>query len=237
MQILIPILLGVVVVVGLTFCWFGFGIASRFHCDRKLRARTVGQGKLALTYDDGPGPETTPVLLDLLAEQDVKATFFLIGDSANAAPEIVSRMKQEGHTVCWHTQNHRNQWKTNPFSAILDLLVSTGAGSQLASSSKVFRPPYGKLTLGTVATCFAKGWRIISWTHPSGDTFATLPNPQVITNKVKQDGGGVVLMHDMDRKDPARPRFVLETTRQLIGLARREGWDFIHTPEDWAKVA
>ena len=233
MEILFAIIL---VASGLIAAWFLIGILARWRCDRRLQASVTSQGILALTYDDGPGSQTTPELLDLLDEHGTKATFFLIGDSAERHPDIVSRLIDEGHTIGWHTQTHRNQWMTDPIRGINDLRISSHQHAIDGDSIKVFRPPFGKLTLGTVATCLMRGWRIITWTHPSGDTYQDLPNIDAFVNSIDEAGGGVVLMHDMDRDEPSRARFVLGVTSALIDLARKRHWRIIHSVEDWNQI-
>ena len=227
----------ILAVSGLISSWFLVGILTRWRCDRRLRASVTGRGILALTYDDGPGNRTTPELLDLLNKHATGATFFLIGDSAEEDPEIVSRLKDEGHTVGWHTRTHHNQWKTGPIRGLADLVPSAGLLGDGVGSIRLFRPPYGKMTLGTVATCLVRGWRIITWTHVSGDTHRELPSTESFIREVDRAGGGVVLMHDMDREDPTRAAFVLAVTEGLIDLAKRRDWRIVHSLEDWGRIA
>lgn len=221
----------------LAAAWYLPGIVTRWWCDRRLQGATQGRGILALTYDDGPGSRTTPELLDLLAELEAKATFFLIGSPAERHPDIVHRLIDEGHTIGWHTQSHRNQWKTGPLRSLADLRVPPRVDEITRGELALFRPPYGKLTLGTIATCVLRRWRIISWTHVSGDTHQNLPEIDAVVQRVDRAGGGVVLMHDMDRHDPARPDFVLATTRALVENAKRRGWKIAHSTNDWQRIA
>lgn len=218
------------------FAWYAGGILARRRLDRRLARSTAGQGVIALTYDDGPGRTATPDLLDLLAHHEIPATFFLIGRSAEQAPELVDRIDAEGHTVAWHTQSHRNQWKSDPIRGLLDLVGGDFVSGPRLGDRPVFRPPYGKLTLGTVLVALARRWTIATWTHVSGDTHPTLPDPKTVVAEVEASGGGVVLMHDMDRDDPARAAFVLDTTRGLIELARRRQWRFVSTPDEWSAI-
>ena len=220
----------------LAVAWFAMGIPARIRCDRRLRRATSGKGVSALTYDDGPGSETTPKLLDLLPRHDVRATFFVIGGPAGTAPELLERMVSAGHTVAWHTHTHHNQGKTDPIRGLADLRIPPSLRAGALGRSVLFRPPFGKMTLGTVLLARIRGWRIVTWTHPSGDTYRELPDPSEIAARIDHDGGGVALMHDMDREDPERERFVLRTTVALIDLAHRREWTFAHTPTDWARL-
>jgi len=224
------VIAGLVITLGL---WYGPGVIARRLADRRLIRATRGQGVLALTYDDGPGPNTTPALLDLLAEHDAKATFFMVGRCAEAAPELTRRVAEEGHTIGWHSHRHRNQWKSDPIRAVIDVWRPPTLLDSGPTSVRVFRPPYGKMNLGTVLACLARGLPIITWTHASGDTFATLPEVGDIVDAVRREGGGVVLMHDNDRGDASRAPWVLDLTARLLQLAREQNWRIIASPPDW----
>jgi peptidoglycan/xylan/chitin deacetylase (PgdA/CDA1 family) len=148
----------------------------------------------------------------------------------------VDRIVAEGHTVFWHSRRHRNQWKTDPLRGFLDVWSTPMILRRGSASVHAFRPPYGKLTLGTVLACLARRWPVISWTHPSGDTCKELPEIGSFVDKIDRDQGGVILMHDMDRSEPQRARFVLETTSRLIDLAEQRNWELISSPNDWKRI-
>jgi peptidoglycan/xylan/chitin deacetylase (PgdA/CDA1 family) len=224
------VIAGLMIAVGL---WYGTGLITRWLVDRRLSRATRGRGVLALTFDDGPGPNTTPALLDLLAKHDAKATFFLVGRCAEAAPRLTQRIAAEGHTIGWHSHRHRNQWKSNPVQAVVDVWRPPTILRSGETSVRVFRPPYGKMNLGTVLACLAGRLPIITWTHASGDTFATLPEVPDVVETVRTAGGGVVLMHDMDRDDASRAPWVLGLTEALLQLAHEKNWRIVATPTDW----
>lgn len=210
--------------IALPAIWFGVGMLARVRSDACARRETIGRGRIQLTYDDGPGRTATPELLDLLRQHEAKATFFLIGGSAEQSPELVARIAAEGHTIGWHSQTHRNQWKTDPIRGIADVWRPRGPLAEQPTRPTVFRPPYGKMTLGTVLAAKVRGLPILTWTHVSGDTHEELPDPATIVAKIERDGGGVVLMHDMERPDSARSNFVLDLTGRLIETAESRGW-------------
>src|SRR5438105_1974696 len=86
-------------------------LAKRILTSVLPRSRFITQGRpetdsVFITFDDGPHPDLTPALLDVLARESVAATFFLVGESAAAHPEIVHRMKREGHAIGNHTHTH-----------------------------------------------------------------------------------------------------------------------------------
>src|SRR5262245_35411618 len=131
---------------------------------RALGVVTAVQTKepvIALTFDDGPHPEWTPRLLDLLARYDAKATFFVLGAMAERHPHIVERMRLEGHAVGNHSWNHpslpsiplRQRWEQ--FAHCRAALG--GRDGQLA------RPPFGDLDWTTRFLLLFMGYRIVCW--------------------------------------------------------------------------
>jgi peptidoglycan-N-acetylglucosamine deacetylase len=101
------------------------------------------KGKIALTFDDGPDPEWTPLILDILKEKHVKATFFIIGGNAEAHPDIVQRMLDEGHEVGNHTYTHPNLADTPSQAVTIELNATQRLFQALTGRSLVlFRPPY-----------------------------------------------------------------------------------------------
>ncbi len=99
--------------------------------------------KLALTFDDGPDPEWTPQILDILKAKHVKATFFVIGENAEAYPQLVQRMVAEGHDVGNHTFTHPNLADTPGAAVVLELNATQRLFQALTGRSlRLFRPPY-----------------------------------------------------------------------------------------------
>ena len=109
-----------------------------------------GQRLVALTFDDGPNPYITTAILDFLAEHDVPATFYVLGNLTNRHPKIVRRMADEGHQVGNHSQTHRElprlsaenrQWEINTASGII--------GKAIGHEPTTIRPPYGSYNAAT----------------------------------------------------------------------------------------
>lgn len=93
-----------------------------------------------LTFDDGPVPGVTDVILDMLKAQSIKATFFCIGDNVQKHPELFNRIKNEGHAIGNHTYHHLNGWKTENPVYFEDI-----AACDEIIHSELFRPPYGRI--------------------------------------------------------------------------------------------
>jgi len=193
---------------------------------RWLRQLCRKTRSLVLTYDDGPGPELTPRLLDLLARCDARATFFPTGRSATRNPELLTRVAAAGHEIGCHSQEHLHAWRTAPWRNVRDIDAGYQTLARWVPPSGLYRPPYGKASLATWWVVRRRRAAFAWWTVNSGDTHAVLPAPESVVEQVRRDGGGVVLMHDFDR-DPAtravRHAHVLRTTELLLDHTRHAG--------------
>ncbi|SMY09310.1 polysaccharide deacetylase family protein [Flavimaricola marinus] len=218
---LLFVLTAFIIVVG----WYALPFLVRRRSESLLRDKV--RGSLVLSYDDGPGTDLTAELLDLLDAENLRATFFMIGDAAAARPDRVAEVLARGHEVGSHTQSHSNAWKVPPLRAIRDMRAGRVTVDALGGDGTLFRPPYGKLTLGTLAA--AAGWRLAWWSIDPRDSWAPRPIDEVLA-EVEAAQGGVILLHDFDkpRRDQLSPSdhhdYVLEMTRRLILLAKQKGW-------------
>jgi peptidoglycan/xylan/chitin deacetylase (PgdA/CDA1 family) len=204
------------------------GEAATYAAKRReiaaLEARCRQAGVVSLTFDDGPGPEITPRLLELLARHGAHATFFALGRRALVAPEILDRVAAEGHEIGCHTLVHRNAWKAAPWAALADIADGYAALAPWVAADGRFRPPSGKQTLLTRRALRRRDAPVAWWTVDSGDTFGELPAPDMAVQRVRAAGGGVVLLHDHSEARPAeRIDFVLDVTERLLVAARADG--------------
>ena len=193
---------------------------------RALRRQCRATRSLVLTYDDGPGAELTPALLELLAAANARATFFPTGCSAARNPALLTHVAAAGHELGCHSQGHGHAWRTTPWRTVGDIDAGYRTLAPWVSPAGLYRPPHGKTTLATWWGARRRHARLAWWTVDSGDTHAVLPAPPTIVEAVRRDGGGVVLMHDFDRSPrtrAARHAHVLNTTAQLLELARTAG--------------
>jgi peptidoglycan-N-acetylglucosamine deacetylase len=193
----------------------------RQHRTSLVRRHVLENRVLALTYDDGPSDVVTPQLLDLLQRREVRATFFMLGRNAQRYPQIADRIIQEGHEVGCHSYQHLNAWKVPPWRAIADIQAGYSQLSPWIRPDEMFRPPHGKMTLLTYWAIRRRRAPVWWWTMDSGDTHDTLPKPSQIASRLRCEGGGIVLMHDLDRGQ-RRNDFVLEVTDALLDVARQE---------------
>lgn len=154
---------------------------------------------LYLTFDDGPHPEHTPRLLDFMAKQSIKGTFFLVGEKAEQYPRIVERIVAEGHGIGNHTWSHVDP-RTVSDSALVNEITKT---NQLLSgitgiAPTFFRPPFGKLTWNKFWAVWRAGFTVTLWNvdtkdYSSNDAQATIQR----MNFWQPAAGDVVLLHDV----------------------------------------
>jgi len=195
--------------------------------------RKLGRDRaLFLTYDDGPSRAVTPSLLDLLQSGGARATFFMLGRSAQQYPEIADRVTREGHDVGCHSDQHLNAWKVAPWRAMADIDAGYDRLVSWVRRDGMFRPPYGKMTALTYWAVHNRGAKVWWWTIDSGDTAKTLPSPGKVADAVIKQGGGIVLLHDIDRSKE-RNEFVLQTTQTLLEVAGKNSIKIKRLSELW----
>ena len=168
-----------------------------------------------LTFDDGPVPEVTPWVLDLLKNYKAKATFFCIGDNVQKHPEIFQRIITEGHAIGNHTFNHLNGWKTSTS----DYIENTNKAEQILSDFRLkdfeetentiensasfkphfplFRPPYGKIKNRQSAGLKKLGFKIVMWDVISGDYDQEFTAELCLKNVLNNSqAGSTIVFHD-----------------------------------------
>jgi peptidoglycan/xylan/chitin deacetylase (PgdA/CDA1 family) len=163
------------------------------HLFPSLLWRNEAHGKeLFLTFDDGPVPEITPWVLDLLKAYDAHATFFCVGENVSRYPDIYRRIVTEGHTAGNHTYNHISGWN-HDLEAYLHN-VSTCA--ELVDSN-LFRPPYGRLGRKQARLLISHHYRIVMWDVLSGDFDRDLDPEQCYRNVIDNaHAGSIIVFHD-----------------------------------------
>ncbi|HAD13392.1 MAG TPA: polysaccharide deacetylase family protein [Saprospirales bacterium] len=172
---------------------------------------------LYLTFDDGPVPEATPWVLDLLKKHDAKATFFCVGDNVRKHPAVYRRILEEGHAVGNHTYNHLNGWKTQTF----DYLKNVQRCRQIVSSP-LFRPPYGVLRPSQTKRLKSR-YQIVMWDVLSGDYDTEITPEQCLENVMNNvKPGSIILFHD-SLKAEARMRYALPRVLEQLS---QDGWSF-----------
>jgi len=167
-----------------------------------------------LTFDDGPIPEVTPWIINLLNQYHIKATFFCIGDNIHKHPDVFDLIKKNGHTIGNHTYNHLNGWKTsNPqYLNNIELCEKLLHGE----NDKLFRPPYGKIKKSQNDLLQKKGYKIIMWDVLSADFDQTITPKKCLENVITNvTSGSIIVFHD-SLKAQKNLEFALPKTIQYL---------------------
>ena len=187
--------------------WLTLTIIGSFHVrwNYFLKAKNynykVNENVIALTFDDGPNPEFTPEVLDLLKNYNVKATFFCIGKNAEKYPELIKRIISEGHIIGNHSYSHTNNYGFLSNQIVLtDIQQAQQVFKNITSLNlKLFRPPFG-VTNPNISKAVEKlNLQTMGWSIRTLDTIAKNPDKvyKKITSKLKK--GDVVLLHDTNK--------------------------------------
>ena len=169
----------------------------RLLCPAEYRIKSAGHA-VYLTFDDGPCPETTPKILDILQRHDVKATFFCVGDNIIQHPELFARIKAEGHQVGNHTMHHSKGFYTNTNDYLNEIdECATLVGNNL------FRPPHGLITPRQNSMLRNKGYKIVQWDVITYD-WDDKHTPDDILSIVKHytRAGSIIVLHDSIKSAP-----------------------------------
>ena len=143
----------------------------------------ASSGAVCLTFDDGPHPEYTPRLLQLLSELDVPATFFLVGQEAERFPGIVRQIAEADHVVGNHAFVHRDATLISSKSFLAEVDRAKTLLRELSGQEvDLFRPPHGRLTIPKLLGLWRAGHRVVLWNVDSRDYLE--PGPEQIRDRL-----------------------------------------------------
>ncbi len=184
----------------------------------------VARPLVALTFDDGPSPDTTPRILDVLRRERVRATFFVLGRHAERHPEIVERIVREGHELASHGYSHGVLTFAGPGQIVREL-TRTEALLRRAGAPPVrlFRAPHGFRSPFVVRTAQRLGYRVVGWTKGVFDTAA--PGVDVIVERSKRAlrPGAILLLHDADGNGEADRSQTAAALPAILDAVRHAG--------------
>lgn len=187
---------------------------------KRIWAFPNSKNSVYLTFDDGPIPEVTTWVIEILKQYKAKATFFCIGDNVNKHPNVFQQIIEDGHSIGNHTYHHLNGWNTktkyyiNNCEKCEDSLNrvqdnKSPIKTQESEINNLFRPPFGKLTLKQSKNLQKKGFHIIMWDVLSADFDTEISNEKYLENVLKNiQPGSIVVFHD-SLKSNEKLRYVL----------------------------
>jgi peptidoglycan/xylan/chitin deacetylase (PgdA/CDA1 family) len=201
---------------------------DRFLHDRPPVDRSQSPRLTALTFDDGPYPVETPLLLDVLADEHVPATFFLIGDDAVQYPELVRRIAAAGHEIANHTLTHPADFEMlDARQVVAELDGGAAALGHYADDPAIrtmMRPPHGRFSEATVQAAQSDGYNVILWNDDPGD-WRAVP-PQTIADHIERyaTAPDIVLLH-------SGRLATIQMLPQVIQRFRAAGYEFVTVGE------
>ena len=172
--------------------------ARALEIPRTLRPE-AGRG-VALTFDDGPHPEGTPRILELLADANAKATFFVIGEQVDRRPQLAARIVAEGHRIALHGYRHALQLRLSARALQADMVRGLRAIEDATGTTPVWhRPPYGIYSPAGLEYVRDSGLNALLWSK-WGKDWRRFTTPQRIATRVTTNlrAGEVILLHDAD---------------------------------------
>ncbi|MEW9702492.1 polysaccharide deacetylase family protein [Paenibacillus sp. SI8] len=181
--------------------------------------------EIAITFDDGPNPEYTPQLLDMLKRHNVKATFFVLGVRAQQYPELILRMHQEGHQIGLHNYSHKSNWFMLPWTVRKQVESSAAQiESIIGEHPSYYRPPWGVFNIFDLL--LKKHYTFVLWSLMAKDWRSRIGKSSLKSTLLREiTGGSVVLLHDCGKTlgaDEDAPVYMLRALEDvLLDLRRR----------------
>jgi chitin deacetylase len=195
----------------------------------KAIAQVAPEKPIALTFDDGPWPNSTSQVLDVLKKSNVKATFFMVGMQVQKYPQLLKQVVANGHAIGNHTWSHQyDHYNASAAAREIDrtaelVYKTTGVKTSL------FRPPAGILNNGLVNYAHEKKYAVVMWSVDSKDWRSRRTTRQAFIDNVLKEAkpGGIVLLHDGggDRSN------TVQALPQLIAQLKKHGYKFVTVPE------
>jgi peptidoglycan/xylan/chitin deacetylase (PgdA/CDA1 family) len=172
------------------------GVASRLGIVR----RQEGADGVVLTFDDGPHPQGTPLVLEILREAGATATFFLAGEQVERRPALAAEIVAAGHLVGLHCHRHRNALRLTGRQFGEDAERGRGAIEDACGQAIAdHRPPYGIYTRAALRECRQRGWRPLLWSQWGKDWRGSATARSIAHRATAPAGAGdIVLLHDAD---------------------------------------
>lgn len=175
-----------------------------------LTQEPASEGRVFLTFDDGPTPEVTPWILDTLDKFNAKATFFCLGKNVEQYPELAADILARGHALCNHTYSHMKGWGMPIGRYVEDVDLADNF-----IHSNLFRPPYGRIK-PVQARRLSERYKMVMWDVLSRDYSQFVSPASCLRNVTKHvEAGSIVVFHD-SRKAYRNMSYALPRTLEFI---------------------
>jgi len=197
-------------------------IGSGFYIDVVCRALPE-QRAIALTFDDGPHPDQTEKVLEVLRKHDIKACFFCIGKNADAYKDLLKKIDAEGHIIGNHSFSHAFWFDLFPLKKMREEIVNTNIliSEVIGKNMRLFRPPYGVTTPNLAKAIKRTGMVPVGWSLRTFDTVAKGDIKKISKKLNRVKPGDVVLFHDHSVNLPEiLNEFIIQLKKNNIEIIR-----------------
>ena len=189
-----------------------------------LRCAAGSRPRVALTFDDGPHPQDTPAILDILDEAGIRATFFFVGKNARAHPDLVRRAALAGHEVGNHSDTHPWWFSlAGPGRVRREIREACRSLEDLTGRPvRFFRPPVGHKSVFLEDALHGTGLEVVTWSARPFDTLDRSPGRILRSVVAAATPGGIILLHEGVRRSPGEPsRTVAALPSIILGLREK----------------
>lgn len=187
--------------------------------------------QIALTFDDGPDNKYTPKILDILKKNQIKATFFLVGEHAERYPDTVKRIAEEGHIIGNHTWDHQDLAKLPPESIHNEIAKTDEMIKKITGQSpSLFRAPYGAVNEQVKSDAASSGHMLIGWSVDTMDWDGKTVQQIMAAVKKEAAPGAIILQHSSGGKK-GNLNNTVEALPQIIAYLKNNGYSFVTVPE------
>ena len=219
----------IILIVFTLYCVLPF-LLTRIFNFFVVKQKPKGKNEITLTFDDGPDPIYTPLLLDLLKKYKIKATFFIVGSKAKKHPDIINRMYNEGHLIGIHNYNHTFNWFNSPLRAKNEIDKTAKLIKEITGETpKYYRPPWGILNLYHLI--FPSKYKIILWSVMVGDWKLKGGRQRIKSElQTKIKNGSIIVLHDSGETfgaDQDAPGQMIQALENLLNENVLKDFEFV----------
>lgn len=218
-------------------CLFIVGIVSWISFNPRINiysrgGLTTNKKVIALTFDDGPNPKITPMILDVLNKADVKATFFVVGKNAVKYPNILLDIFKNGHQIANHSNRHSYSMLKPPRLILEEVNKTNESVFKIIKYRPIYyRPPYGFRTWWGARALSKAGYKIITWDNMTYDYWGIKSNKLVNKIVKRAKPGGIIVLHDGVEGLSTGNSNVVEALPEIIRRLKSNGYKFISISE------
>lgn len=220
------VILLIVACVAAAITWLCFNPAFDIY---SLHHFPTSKKLIALTFDDGPCPDSTAAILRILKEHSVKATFFVVGQNVRKYPQLLQKTFNDGHLIGNHSDTHGYTMIYSPKATLEDIKRTESSIEEVITQRPVlYRPPFGFRTPWGAKGLHESGYHIVTWDDMTYDYWG-LPAAKVVRNIIKKSHpGGIIVLHD-GHEGLARSGLtnVVDALPEIIGSLQEQEYEFV----------